>query len=107
MKNAMIAAAVLFLALAVPAFAADDKQPPNPSGQTFEQRQAQILKMFDVRIADLQEGKTCVQAAKNDGDLRVCREKQLTEMKEKNGEMRMQGGPVGPQRGMMGGPQGQ
>ncbi len=97
MKNAMIAAAVLLLALAASAFAADVKQPPNPSGQTFEQRQAQILKMFDERIAGLQEGKTCVQAAKNDDELRACRETQ----------MRMQGGPDGPQRGMMGGPQGQ
>jgi hypothetical protein len=98
MKNALIAAAVL---------SADVKQPPNPSGQTFEQQQAQILKALDERITSLQEGRTCVQAAKNDDDLRVCRQKHRTEMMEKRGEMRMQGGPGGPQRGRMGGPQGQ
>jgi opacity protein-like surface antigen len=107
MKNALIAAAVLSLALAAPAFSADVKQPPNPSGQTFEQRQAQILKVLDERISGLQEGRTCVQAAKNDDDLRICRQKHRAEMWEKRGDMKMQGGPGGPQRGMMGGPQGQ
>jgi hypothetical protein len=107
MKNALLAAAVLSLALAAPAFAADDKQPPNPSGRTFEQRQAHILKILDERIACLQEGKACVQAAKSDDDLRACRQKHMAEMREKHGDMKMQGGPGGPQRGMMGGQQGQ
>jgi hypothetical protein len=107
MKRTLIAAAVLSLAFAVPAFAADSNPPPNPTGQTFEQRQADILKMIDERITSLQEGKTCVQAAKNEDDLKVCRQKHMAEMREKRGEMRPQrgmGGPMGP--GGQGGPMG-
>ncbi len=99
MKRALTAAAVLSLAFAVPAFAAEGGQPQNAQGATFEQRQANILKMLDERIASLQAGKACVQAAKSDDDLKACREKHMAEMREKHGEMR--------QRGMMGGPQGQ
>ncbi len=99
MKKALTAAALLSLAIAVPTFAIEGNQPPTASGQTFEQRQAKILKMFDERITSLQEGKACVQAAKNDSDLQACREKHVSEMKGKRGEMR-------PERGMMGGPQG-
>lgn len=99
MKRTFIAAALLSFAFAVPAFAADGGQPQNAPAATFEQKQASILKMLDERIASLQEGKACVQASKNDADLKACREKQMSEMKEKRGEMRQQ-------RGMMGGPQG-
>jgi len=111
MKRALISAAVLSLAFAVPAFAAD--QPQKAPVPTFEQRQANILKMIDERITSLQEGKTCIQAAKNDDDLKACRQKNMAEMREKHGEMRQQrgmGGPMGPgggQGGMMGGPQSQ
>ena len=100
MKKTLIAAALLLLAFAVPAFAVEGSQPQTAPGQTFEQRQAHILKMIDGRMAALQEGKACVQAAKNDNDLKACREKHMAEMKEKRGEMRHE-------RGMMGGPQGQ
>jgi hypothetical protein len=104
MKSALIAAVLLSLALVVPAFAAEGGQPPAASGQTFEQRQARILKMIDERIAGLQEGKTCVQAAKNDEDLKACRERHMSEMRDKRGQQRgMMGGP----QGGMGGPQGQ
>ncbi len=104
MKSALIAAVLLSLALAVPAFAAEGGQPPAASGQTFEQRQARILKMIDERIAGLQEGKTCVQAAKNDEDLKACRERHMSEIRDKRGRQRgMMGGP----QGGMGGPQGQ
>lgn len=99
MKRTLIAAALLSLAFTVPALAADGGKPPTVPGQTFEQRQANILKMMDERIAHLQEGKTCIQAAKNDEDLKACREKHMSEMRDKHGEMRHPGG-------MMGGPQG-
>jgi hypothetical protein len=98
MKRALIAAALLSLAFTVPALAVEGGQPPTVPGKTFEQRQANILKMMDERIAGLQEGKTCIQAAKNDEDLRACRQKHMAEMREKRGDMRHQGG-------MMGGPQ--
>ena len=98
MKKTVIAAALLSLAFAVPTFAVEGGQPSTAPGQTFEQRQAHILKMIDERIASLQEGKTCVQAAKKDNDLKACREKHMSEMKGKRGEMRHE-------RGMMGGPQ--
>jgi hypothetical protein len=111
MKKALIATALLSLAFAVPAFAAEGGQPPAAPGQTFEQRQAHILKMIDERIASLNEGKACIQAAKNDEDLKACREKHMSEMKDKRGHQRgMMGGPqggMGGQQGGMGGPQGQ
>jgi hypothetical protein len=107
MKRTLIAAALLSLAFAVPAFAADGGQPPTAPAQTFEQRQAHILKMIDERIASLQEGKTCVQAAKNVDDLKACREKHMSEMREMKGEMRHQHGMMGGPQGGMGGPQGQ
>jgi hypothetical protein len=101
MKKALITAAVLSFLVVIPAFAAETAPQQNPPGQTFEQRQADILKMLDARIAALQDGRTCVQAAKSEDDLRVCREKHMAEMREKRGEMRPQGGmggggPMGP-----------
>lgn len=100
MKKTLIAAVLLAVAFVVPAFAVEGNQPPPVPGKTFEERQAHILKMLDQRMASLQEGKACVQAAKNDNDLKACREKHMSEMKEKRGEMRRE-------HGMMGGPQGQ
>ena len=100
MKRTFIAAALLSFAFAVPAFAAESSQPPN-APKTFEERQTNILKMLDTRIASLQEGRACVQAAKSDEDLRVCREKHQAEMREHRSEMRGRGG----RGGMMGGPQ--
>ncbi len=95
MKKVLITAAVASLLFVLPAFAADTVQPQKPTGQTFEQRQAEILKMLDARIAALQDGRTCVQASKSEDDLRVCREKHMAEMREKRGEMRPQGGMGG------------
>ncbi|MDA8423616.1 MAG: hypothetical protein M0Z89_09820 [Nitrospiraceae bacterium] len=100
MKRTFIAAALLSFVFAVPAFATESGQPQNAPRATFEERQANILKILDERIASLQEGKACVQAAKSDADLRACRQKHMSEMREKRGEMRGRGG-------MMGGPQGQ
>ena len=107
MKRTLIAAVLISLAFAVPALAAVDGQPPTVPGKTFEQRQANILKMMDERIAGIQEGKTCVEAAKNDDDLRACREKHMSEMRGKRGEMKHQHGMMGDPQGCMGCPQGQ
>ena len=107
MKKTLIAAALLSLAFAVPTFAVEGGRPPTAPGQTFEQRQSHILKMIDERIISLQEGKACVQAAKNDNDLKACREKHMSEMKEKRGEMRHERGMMGGTQGGMSGLQGQ
>ena len=107
MKKTLIAAFLLSLAFVVPAFAVEGNQPPTVPGKTFEERQAHILKMIDERMVGLQEGKACVQAAKNDNDLKACREKQMAQMKEKRGEMRHEHGMMGGPQGGMGGPQGQ
>ncbi len=98
MKKALIAAALLALVFALRAFAAEGSKPATAPGKTFEQRQANILKMIDERIASMQEGRACVQAAKSDDDLKACREKRMSEMKARRGEMRHE-------RGMMGGPE--
>jgi hypothetical protein len=108
MKRALIASAVLALAFAVSAFAADVNQPTNAPAPTFEQQQANLLKQLDARIASLQEAKGCIQAAKSHADVQICRQKHRAEMQQMRGEMRPQrgmGGPMGP-RGGQGGPMG-
>ena len=83
MKRALaVAAAVLILASSGLALAAGDggaSQRPEP---TFEQKKANILKILDQRMSKLLEEKACIDAAKNDEELNVCREKHLAERKQ-------------------------
>lgn len=81
--KASILAMLLLLTVVVSTFAAEVGQPSNATGQTFEQKQAHILNLLDERIANLQEGRTCIQASKNEEELKTCQEKQATEMKAK------------------------
>lgn len=98
MKRTAIATVLFSFVLAVPAFAAEGGQPPQGQGQTFEQRKAAILKMIDERIANIQEERGCVEAAKNDDDLKVCRDQSRARMeKEREGRR-----PLGGQRGQRG-----
>jgi hypothetical protein len=83
MKRTFIAAALLSLAFSVPVFAADGGQPQTGQAQTFEQKQAEILKMIDARAAGIQEQRSCVQAAKNLEDLKACRDKAMAEMEKR------------------------
>jgi hypothetical protein len=87
MKRPFIAAAVLSLAFAVPVFAADGGQPQQGQTLNFEQKQAEILKMIDARAAGIQDERSCVQAARNLDDLKVCRDKAMAEMDKKRSEM--------------------
>jgi hypothetical protein len=98
MKIAFIAVVALSLALsiAVPVFAADGGQPPMGQSQSFEQRQAEILKFIDARAAGIQEERSCVQAAKNFDDLKACRDKAIAEMEKRRSNM-MGHGPGGGQ----------
>jgi hypothetical protein len=108
MKRALIAAALLSLAFAVPAFAVDGTQPPNAPNQTFEQKQANLLQRLDERIGSLQEARNCVQVAKSHADIQTCWQKHRAEMQQLRGGMRPQrgmGGPMSP--GGQGGPMGQ
>lgn len=108
MKGTLIAAALISVAFAVPALAADSGNPPTVPGQTFEQRQANILKILDARAAGIEEGKTCVQAATNDDELKACRKKHMAEMQEKRGEMKHHHGKKGcPQSSVTGSSPGQ
>jgi hypothetical protein len=79
MKRSIIAATVLSLAFALPTLAIESNAPPDvPSKRpalTFDQQKAQILKRLDERKTKLQEEKVCVEAAKNEQDLRACRQK--------------------------------
>jgi len=104
MKKAVIAVAALFLVLAVAAFAADSGQTGNVQGSNFDQKKTDMLKMVDERIASLQEAKNCIQASKNDADIKTCRDKHRAEMMERRGEMQNQHGMGGPNG--MGGPGG-
>jgi len=87
MKRTFIAAAVLSLSFAVPAFAADGVQPQTGQALNFEQKQAEILKNIDIRAADLQDDRFCVQAAKNLEDLKACRDKQMAAMEKRRSGM--------------------
>jgi hypothetical protein len=102
MKRVLIAAAVLSLVVAAAAFAADSGPAPKGQGMSFEEQKADILKHIDTRMSSLQEGKACVQAAKNQDDLRACRQKQRAEMDQMRGEYGKGGHMGGP--GGMGGP---
>ncbi|MBS1112755.1 MAG: hypothetical protein H6R42_14 [Nitrospirae bacterium] len=96
MRRGIIAvAAVLSLLSAVPAFAVDGSQPPQETGINFEQMRSDHLRKLDERINSLKQEKTCVQAAKNQDDLRACRAKHRAEMKDRGHEMRKRG-PGGP-----------
>jgi hypothetical protein len=79
MKRTVIAATVLSLAFALPTLAIESKAPADlptkKPAQSFEERKVQILKHLEDRNTKLQEEKACVQAAKSDEDLRVCRQK--------------------------------
>ena len=79
----------------------DGSQQPNGSAISFDQRKADILKMFDQRIADFQENRSCVQAAQTNDDLKTCRDKEQAAMELRRKSMGMQGGSGGP-----GGPMG-
>jgi hypothetical protein len=96
MKRAVVAiVTALSLVLAVSAFAIEGTQPPKETGLNFEQMKTDHLKGLDERINSLQQEKICVQAAKNQDDLMVCRSKHKAEMKGHHDEMRMKGGPGG------------
>jgi hypothetical protein len=98
MKRAVVSvAALLSLSLTVPAFAAEATQPSAGTGANYEQMKADHLKRIDNRINSLQEEKTCVQAAKNQEELKACWMKHKSQMKEHRDDMRKgRGGPGGP-----------
>jgi uncharacterized membrane protein YgcG len=104
MKRALLGAAVLSVAFALPAFAVEGGQPPKEPAANFEQKKAEILDNFDKRISRLQEEKACVQAAKDMKDLGACREKFMPEKMRERLEKRRPGGQGG--EGGQGGPGG-
>ena len=107
MKRGVIAAAVLSLVVSAAAFAADSGTAPKGQGMSFEERKTDILRHLDTRISFLQGEKSCVQAAKSQDDLKICRDKHRSEMEKMRDEYGMgghHGGPGG--MGGMGGPGG-
>jgi len=106
MKRTLIASAILSFMFAIPAFADQNGQQNEPTA-TFEQKQARILKMFDDRINNLQEAKTCVEAAKNGDDLRACRNKYMKMMGDRHGDMQQNREMMGGSRDGMSNPQDQ
>jgi hypothetical protein len=54
------------------------------------------LKKLDERMNSLQQENACVQAAKNQDDLRACRSKHKAEMKEHRDDMRRRVVPGAP-----------
>lgn len=76
MKRGLMAGVLLLsLVFAVSAWAAESTVPKKDPAAKFEQKKARILKRFEVREAKLQQQKACVEAAKNDDDLKACKEK--------------------------------
>jgi len=95
MSKAVIAAAVLWIAFAAPVIAVEGNQPPKAPVQDFDQRKAQLLKMFDERIANIERAKTCVQGAKNQDDIKTCLENRMARRNLHEGNRRP-GGPGRP-----------
>lgn len=87
MKVLLIAVSVSML-FAAQVFAVDAVSPPKGPGPNFEQHRAEILKRIDQRIARNQEEKTCIQAAKNHDDVKVCRDKFKAEAQEQRNKMK-------------------
>jgi hypothetical protein len=85
-----MAVVALSLVLAVSAFAIEGSQPTAPN---FEQMKADHLKKIDDRMNSLTEEKVCVQAAKNQEELKACWMKHRSEMQQHRDDMRMRGGP--------------
>ena len=75
MNSTIIAAALLSLCFAMPAFAIELGQQPQGTGPNFEERKAEILKRIDGRLTSLQQMKACIQTAHNSDDAKACREK--------------------------------
>jgi len=97
MKKAVIAAvAVLSLILAGLSFAVEGIQPSAGTVPNFEQMKADHLKKLDDRMTSLQKEKVCVEAAKNQDDLRACRSKHKAEMTGHGDQMGKRGGHGGP-----------
>ena len=91
-RAAIVAAVVLSLVFAASAFAIEGSEPaPN-----FEQIKADHLKKLDDRMTSLQKEKVCVEAAKNQDDLRACRSKHKAEMTGHGDQMGKRGGHGGP-----------
>jgi hypothetical protein len=81
MQTALIAAALTGICV-ITAFAADSSTNPQGSGQNLAQKKAEILKHIDLRIANSQEEKVCVQAAQSHDGLVACREKYRPKARE-------------------------
>jgi hypothetical protein len=97
MKRApIVAAIVLSLVFAVSAFAIEGSEQLGQTAPNFEQMKADHLKKLDDRMTSLKKEKVCVEAAKNQDDLRVCRSAHRADMKENRDDMRKRGGHGGP-----------
>ena len=96
MKRTLIAvAASLSLIFASITFAVEDIQPSASTAPDFEKMKADYLKRLETRMSSLQQEKTCIEAAKNQADLKTCRQKNRASMKTK-GWFGDQGGQVPP-----------
>ena len=97
MKKTAIAATVLILSLAAPVFAAGSGQPEAGQGPNFDQSKAEILKKLDEQMSSIQKAKVCIQAAKNQDDIKTCRDKRMADVKQSREGMRKHGHPGGQQ----------
>ena len=97
MKKTLIAVAGAGLSLifASITFAVEDIQPSASTAPDFEKMKADYLKRLDTRMSSLQQEKTCIEAAKNQSDLKTCRQKNRPSMKTKK-SFGDQGGQVPP-----------
>ena len=82
MKKVLFAA-LLTVAIALPAFAADSTtEAPNKAKPTFEELKTENIQRIDKRISLNQEEKACVQAATSEKGIEACREKIRTQLRK-------------------------
>ena len=88
MKKTPIAAGVLSFVFAASVFAAGETKPPMESAPDFDQKKTEVLKRIDEQMRHLQEAKTCIKEAKNQDEMKACRQKQIAERKKLREERR-------------------
>lgn len=89
MKKILVSIASFSILIAGTAFAAEKAAQPNANAKDFKATQEMIVKHLDERIDMLQREKACVEAAKSDEDLNLCRERFREERKEALDKMKM------------------
>jgi len=94
-RKVIVAAAVLSMAFAAPAFAAEGTQSTQEAASNVEQMKADYLKRLEDRMNSLQQEKTCIEGAQSQDDLRNCKWKKKSKKQGYPGKKKGSEGSAG------------